>query len=109
LYIQNRRTVSSTAGFLNLWATEEFEGPPPCITEIEYVLQGEPLIENVVVSELTGSAFALIVAHVVLLNGFSCFHFDLAYGRQLSHWRSCTVGGPQTVCLFTNWATCLKR
>jgi len=58
-----------------------------------------------VASELTGSAFALIVAHVVYLNGFSCFHFWIAYMRQLSHWRSCTAGGPRTLC----WATCLKR
>ena len=25
------------------------------------------------------------------------------------HQRSCTVGGPRTLCLFVNWASCLKR
>jgi len=46
-------------------------GPRPCIIEIEYVLQDEPLIQGFstwIASELTGLAFsnALIVAHVVL-------------------------------------------
>jgi len=26
--------------------------------------------------------------------------------RQLSHWSSCTVGGPWTLLLLINWATC---
>jgi len=42
-----------------------------------------------VASERTGSAFEMIVAHVVLLNGFSCFYFC----------RSWRVGGPWTLCL----------
>jgi len=29
--------------------------------------------------------------------------------QQLSEWRSCTVGGPRTLRLFINWATCLKK
>ena len=29
--------------------------------------------------------------------------------QQLSHWRSCMFDGPRALCLFTNWATCLKR
>jgi len=29
--------------------------------------------------------------------------------QQLSQWKSCPVGEPQTLCLFINWATCLKK
>jgi len=51
----------------------------------------------------TGSAFALIVAHVVLVKVvFSCFHICSVHVQQLSHWTSCTVGGPRALCLFIN-------
>jgi len=48
-----------------------FDRPRPCIIEIEYVLQDEPLTQGFstrAASELTGLAFsnALIVAHVAL-------------------------------------------
>jgi len=48
-----------------------FGGPRPCITEIEYVSQDEPLIQGFstwAAYELTGLTFsnALIVAHVAL-------------------------------------------
>jgi len=29
--------------------------------------------------------------------------------QQLSHWGIFAVSGPRTLCLFNNWATCLKR
>ena len=37
-----------------------------------------------------------------------CFYFYSMHVQNLSHW-SCTVGRPWTICLFINWATCLKR
>ena len=61
-----------------------------------------------VASELAGSAFALVAAHVVLLNGFSCFYFCLVHGWQWSHWRS-LYSRWATDPLFSNLATCLKR
>ena len=38
----------------------------------------------------------------------SCFHFCSVHVQQLLYWRSCVVGGPRTLWLFINWATCLK-
>jgi len=29
--------------------------------------------------------------------------------HQLSQWKSCTVGGPLSLCLSINWVSCLKR
>jgi len=63
-------------------------------------LQDELFIKkHGVASELTRSAFTLIVVQVVLLNDFICFYFCFVHGRQLLHWRSCTVGEP-SVCLL---------
>jgi len=60
------------------------------------------------VSELAGSAFALIVAQVVLLNGFSFFRL-CTWADSCGIGEVCAVGGPRTLCFFINWATCLKR
>jgi len=38
-----------------------------------------------------------------------CLYICLMHVQQLPHWRNCTVGGPRTLCLLINWATCLKR
>jgi len=37
-----------------------------------------------------------------------CFYICSVHARKLSHWRSCTVGGPWTLCFLINWFTCLK-
>jgi len=40
---------------------------------------------------------------------FGCFYFFPVRVHELSHWSSCTVAGPQTLCLLVNWAICLKN
>jgi len=58
----------------------------------------------------TGSAFILILEHVVVLNvAFRYFNFCSVHVQQLSHWRSWTVVGPRNLYFFINWATCFKR
>jgi len=52
----------------------------------------------------------LMAGHVVLLKiVFFCFHFCTVHAQQLSQWSSYTVGGPRSLCVFIDWATCLKR
>jgi len=55
----------------------------------------------------TCTALALIVANVVLLNFF--LYFCSKHAQHLSQWRSCTIGGSQSLRLFMNLATCLKK
>ena len=81
------------AGFLSLWATATLKLNMFCKMKL--------WSKTWVASELTGSAFALIVVQVVLLNDFSCFDFCFVYGRQFLHCRRCTVGGSWT--LFVYW------
>jgi len=39
----------------------------------------------------------------------SCFRFCSVHVQQMSHWRSCAVGGPRALCWFIDWATYFKR
>jgi len=103
--------ASFRTGFLNLWTIAHeiiFDGPRPCIIEIEYVLQDEPLITNMGCLWANRLCFRIDCSARCGIEWFYSFLFLLCTWATVVALEKFYVCGPRTLCLFINWATCLK-